>query len=111
MAAQSQPSNVLRFHNSMLCEVLNSSEATFNSLNKSLYEIGVIDHIVSDSERDNLLNLVRMKVDDKPHCLEMVFQLMEKEEPLQFIVKKMREGLYILLYILYIYIIVLCYNI
>ena len=54
-----------------------------------------IDHIVSDSEKDNLLNLVRMKVDDNPHCFEIVFQLKEKEEPLQFIVKKMREGLYI----------------
>ena len=107
MAAQSQPSNVLRFHNSMLCEVLNSSEATFNSLNKSLYEEGVIDYMVADSEKHNLLNLVRMKVDDKPHCLEMVFQLMEKEEPLQFIVKKMREGLYI---ILYIYVYSLCYK-
>ena len=97
--SKSVASDVLVFHHNDICKVLTVSQTTLFSLAGELYAKRIID-IRTKSEviskggykgADTLLDLVKMKVDNKPRILPRVFEAMQKHEALKDIVEKMEN--------------------
>ena len=95
-----QTSEILRRYHHKLCEILDSSEPTFRSLSLNLFSKEFIDaktknHLLQKVElgADKLLDHVEKKVEAKPERMDLVLQIMDKEESLQDIVEEMRKGM------------------
>ena len=91
---------ILRHHHHKLCEILDSSEPTFRSLSLNLFSKEFIDAKTKTyllqkvgSGADELLDHVEKKVEAKPERMDLVLQIMDKEECLQDIIEEMRKGM------------------
>ena len=93
---------ILRHHHHKLCEILDSSEPTFRSLTLNLFSKEIIDANTKNYllekvglGADKLLDHVEKKVEAKPERMDVVLQIMDKEESLQDIVEEIRKGMII----------------
>ena len=91
---------ILRRYHHKLCEILDSSEPTFRSLTTNLFSKEIIDANTKNYllekvglGADKLLDHVEKKVAAKPERMDLVLQIMDKEESLQDIVEEMRKGM------------------
>ena len=99
MAVSNSASDVLVSHHSKICKVLATSESTLLSLTIELYEKEVVDiqtksHIRSKSgleAADSLLDFIRMRVDNEPKILQIVFKAMQENVSLKDIVDQMKS--------------------
>ena len=89
-------SDILRYHFDELCKVLATSNTTMTTLAGKLYAKGIIDMPTKNEilatkglEGANLLlDLVMIKIDQRPERLEAVLLIMEELECLQDILTK-----------------------
>ena len=92
--------SVLRSHHDELCSILNISETTLLSLARKLYTRRIIDkptelkvrRIKGSEGADILMENVEMKIEQNHEYLLIVLQIMEKQEYLHDVVKRMREN-------------------
>ena len=95
-----ESNSVLRNYNDKLCSILNTSESTLLSLSSELYTRRIIDQHTKINVRrvkgfegaDILMDHVETKVDQNHECLDVVLQIMEKQESLCNLVRRMRKG-------------------
>ena len=81
--------------------MLNVSKDTLQSFAQKLFGVEIINKATKISVTraggiegaDDLLNHIEMKVDQNPDCLHVVLELMENDEYLHHIVKKIRGGI------------------
>ena len=95
-------SDIIRHHFDQLCKILNTSSTTMITLAGKLYAKRIIDMSTKSEilatrglESANLLmDLVMIKIDQRPERLEAVLLIMEELEDLQDILKQIRKEQY-----------------
>ena len=95
---QSNP-DVLREYHGEICDVLNVSKDSLLSFTQKLFAVNIINRdtkisvtrIEGEEGADTLLDHIEIKVEQNPDCLQVVLELMENDEYLRHIVKKIKD--------------------
>ena len=90
--------DVLRENHGKICDALNVSEDSLQSFTLNLFGAGIIGKDTKISVirtggkkgADTLLDHINLKVEHNPDCLHVVLELMEKDEYLSHIAKKIK---------------------
>ena len=99
MAKKATGRGVLETHHDAICNVLSVSKTTLISLTGKLFSKHIIDRRTKTSVvskggykgADILLDHVEMKVESKPHILQIVLKAMKEHESLVDIVEQMEN--------------------
>ena len=89
---------VLREYHGEICDVLNVIKDSLLSFTQELFAVNIINRdtkisvirIGGKEGADILLDHIEMKVEQNPDCLQVVLKLMENDEYLRHIVKKIK---------------------
>ena len=89
---------MLREYHGEICDVLNVSKDSLLSFTQKLFAVNIIDRDTKISVTRTggkegasiLLDHIEMKVEQNPDCLHVVLEIMENNEYLRHIVKKIK---------------------